>query len=1020
MGGIVDAIIDIIVDVIEAIVDLIETIIDIVVDLVDTVIDILAGLLGFDEDKTVEQFEVLNQPLFDNPDKNYLTQIVYDSIVAEEDYVGNVLYAAVFQNGKKNIRQFTETIENGDYFEDFPTVQANIIVVDYDDVDDVLTTINSTPITIDTARLGTLFVPFWIKYWLQENKSYNHTASTFVHSSTTYTVNVYNAVYNSSSNDYTLRLGSPLANFTGFNIPTKPTGLHYIVTYHRDNAASTPLTWTYKVGAGTYSDLDDPSAQFGSSGGGSLDILPAIPLRLNNTNFNASVTTKSAQITNLVDKVGLDAGDLITKIMEDVAAANISNYQNKVDHVYLNFGVRLWETSQIGLNYCFRFISTLYPGQASTEGDYNAAPDDKPYNSLLVTATDYKYSFTFAYIKFVNYTLTEVNASSSSNIFSVYYSDLTKFTSGSAGNSDLISNGTYYASSGYGTYAVGYIANSTAQVNAFVAGTLTQQSSFNSEAANWMQPTQQLAFSGVLVNADNTTNTDGVIKPALLYERLPAASLAQITGSTTYQITGGSTTINIQLSGGGGGGGGANQASHEAGSSGGATVAIIRTSAGVEVTRFTANGGSGGGIANYGYGSGTPGQNFGGPGSNGVPSGAHSSFSGSGGATGAIVSPGSNASGNSAGGGGAGYGSPAPAGAGGSRGQYQVFNYSVGGNYSYVIEVLIGSGGSGGGGQGNIVKGGNGSSGTAVISNSTVSNGLQLVNRAAETTTVNQEMTYYQIVANGLNAYTLKAPKCMLRVIDAQTTKFKMVNFNLANTNDLMIPFSYEMVKDLPNAHVSSLFLASAHISIYVADVQVIELPIWAKLLKIVQVVLFVMALLGAVGIRKIMTAIIKEVLKNYIMKQIMQALMKYDPKLALIVAVAYGVYQSGGSLLDLFNGPVMDLVEFLSDIANQLGSSMTAYADDENENLTAEEKKQKVLNDKQMEPLREAQESMLLDSNGNALALIGVSVTSTVNPVSAEQFYLNTVENYNLIGYDTLNIDNTYANLFEPITMAT
>jgi hypothetical protein len=147
---------------------------------------------------------------------------------------------------------------------------------------------------------------------------------------------------------------------------------------------------------------------------------------------------------------------------------------------------------------------------------------------------------------------------------------------------------------------------------------------------------------------------------------------------------------------------------------------------------------------------------------------------------------------------------------------------------------------------------------------------------------------------------------------------------------------------------------------------------------------------------------------------------MKYDPKLALIVAVAYGVYQSGGSLLDLFNGPVMDLVEFLSDIANQLGSSMTAYADDENENLTAEEKKQKVLNDKQMEPLREAQESMLVDSNGNALALIGVSVTSTVNPVSAEQFYLNTVENYNLIGYDTLNIDNTYANLFEPITMAT
>ena len=66
MGCVIDAIIDIIIDVIEAIVDLVETIIDIVVDLVDTVIDILAGLLGFDEDKTVEDFQVLNQPLFDN------------------------------------------------------------------------------------------------------------------------------------------------------------------------------------------------------------------------------------------------------------------------------------------------------------------------------------------------------------------------------------------------------------------------------------------------------------------------------------------------------------------------------------------------------------------------------------------------------------------------------------------------------------------------------------------------------------------------------------------------------------------------------------------------------------------------------------------------------------------------------------------------------------------------------------------------------------------------------------------
>ena len=137
----------------------------VVVDLVDSVIDALAGLLGFDDDIVVEQFQVLNQALFPDPDKSALTEIIVNSIKNEEDIIGNVLYSSVFQSGKKNVRQFTEIIENNEYFEDFPTVEANIITVDYDEVDSVLTTLNSTPVTIDTAILGTLFVPFWIKYW---------------------------------------------------------------------------------------------------------------------------------------------------------------------------------------------------------------------------------------------------------------------------------------------------------------------------------------------------------------------------------------------------------------------------------------------------------------------------------------------------------------------------------------------------------------------------------------------------------------------------------------------------------------------------------------------------------------------------------------------------------------------------------------------------------------------------------------------------------------------------------------
>ena len=556
MGGVISAIVDAIVDVVEVIVDIVETVIDLVVDIVDSVIDTMADLLGFDQDdpQTIEQFQVHNQALFENPDTTSLTQIIYNSIMAEEDIAANILYAEVFQSGKKNVRKFTEFIDDDNYFEDFPTLQANIITVDYDEVDDVLTTLNSTPVTIDTAKLGTLFVPNWIKYWLQVNKSYDHNAKTFVHSSYTYTVNVYDSTYNSGNSTYTLRLGNPLADFAGFTVPAKPIGLHYIIYYHKDNAPSDPLIWIYKVGEGTYTDLDEPSQEFGESGSDTMGILPAIPLRINNTNFNATATTKSQQITDLVEKVGLDAPELISSVMDDVADAGISDYNNKVDHVFLNFGVRLWDTSQIAINYCFRFVSTLYPGQASTEGDYNAAPDDKPYNTLLVTGSDYKYTFRFAYIKFVHTALAAIDADATSTAHAIYYSDLSRFTSGAKGNDDLIAP--YYISSGVGGYNVGYYCTTTANITSYLAGNLAQESSYTTEAADWMQPTQRITFTGTLVNADDSTNSDGVVKPSLVYEKVTGANVTQITSNTTYQIIAGTSPLKIEISGGGGAGGG--------------------------------------------------------------------------------------------------------------------------------------------------------------------------------------------------------------------------------------------------------------------------------------------------------------------------------------------------------------------------------------------------------------------------------------------------------------------------------
>jgi len=879
-----EAVTDFISDVVDIIVDVVSAVVDVVVDIVDAVVDLAASILGFDSDEpqAIEQFQVLNQPLFDNPDSSALTEIILNSVRNEEDIAANMLYAEVFQNGKKKLRDFVNFIENGNYFEDFPSVKAHIMIVDYDELDDVLTGIYSTPVTIDTAKLGTLFVPNWLKYYLQVNDStlfgtssqefteYDPILARLTELDTDYyyiNMNVYDTEYQSGSNNYKLRrsatriqkthttrtyisnhyeltirsgitmvsedsnrsyssnahelnlLGtdSTLIDITSFYVPTKPIGFHYVVTFHKDSEPLIPLLFIYKLGTGTYSGLDDPNQQMGQSGSGALDILPAIPLRINNTNFNDTTTTKSGQITTLTDKIGLNAPDLISSVMEDVAAAGISDYENKVDHVFLNFGVRLWDTSQIGINYCFRFVSTLFPGQGVTQGIYDAAADDKPYNNVLVEGTDYKYVFQFAYITFVHSTLTQIDADSNSVINGIYYSDLSRFSSGAAGNDDLINP--YYISSGVGGYNVGYFCSTTTELNQFLAGTLAQESSYSSEAANWMQPVYRLTFTGTLKNADDSTNSDGVVKPSLVYEKI---------NSTT----------------------------------------------------------------------------------------------------------------------------------------------------------------------------------------------LRLINKAAEETTAKQEITYYQAVSNGLNAYTLKAPKCMLRVVDSQSGKFKMVVFNLAETNDLMIPFSHDLVKTLPTSHVTSLLMASAHISLYVAHYEVIELPWWAKLLKIVGVLLFVMAIItGQFKIAQFIVHVIKHVIINAIIKEIIIGLIdKVSPEVALLLIAAYVYISQGKADLSVFT----NLFNFLGQTANLMGNVLETYAYEEEEDLRDEQAKQDVINERKMDPLNEIYEALFQNKDGVSLDHARSGRNVFINAMMPAQYLSNSVTDFNVIGFGDYDYNSKINQTFEPEIMIT
>ena len=861
MGGIIDAIIgvvtsvldavvDIVTDVVELALDIIETFIDLIVDIVESIVEAIASLLGFD-DQIVEQFEVHNQVLFDDPDKNVMAEIIVKSVTNNEDIAANILYTEAFQSGKQNIKRFTEYIEDGNYFEGFAEVQANILNIDYDELVNTISNIEGAPCSLSWSRIGRLASTTWAKYWLQENKGYSLKTNTLVYEGVTYTFSsvsfaeatstyiitlvapsiestvTSSAIYEGPGIAYSLDITENLftsnetASVSGtdisliadfkvnpvYHVPTKATGVHYIAKYHKDTDPTTSKLFVYKQGLGTYYELDNSALEFDVTTENEVQILPAIPLRVDNNNFNVSESARTTGIRELTDKLGLDADVLIKNIMEDVADSGIDDYENKVDHVFLNFGMRMWDTSQSGLTYLYKIFSLLHVAQASTEGTYNSTPaaDEKPYNNIVITAENYKNVFKFAYIKSNHYTLAEVNADATSTINGVYYSDLSKF------NAANIIKRPYYVSSGNTTYNVGYIANNIVEVNQFIAGTLTRQTSYLESVKDYVQVTRRLNYSGTLRDAAGDVLTDGALKPSLVYK--------------------------------------------------------------VEGT------------------------------------------------------------------------------------------------------------------------------------------GLQVILRIGEAVTSNQEFRYYQCVENGLNELVVKAPIGAMRVVDAATDKFKFVKSNIADEDALMLPLSYDLIKDLPNRDVTNMILASAHISIYVAHYEVIEMPFWAKLLQIVMVVLMVMSLFAAPTLTAGIQAMAKEMIYHMIVREIIIYVAKeISPELALVLAIAIGIHQFNSLDTTAFK----DVAGVFGGTADLIGNVVTVHVEGENHLL--ENTYQDILksfNDA-MDYLKTLKQEMGLGEDGETLPVIASNTTGTIRAISPTAYFDLMVNSKYALAFADYDYDNKFDQIYE------
>ena len=117
-----------------AVVSVIVSIVETVIQIIEVVIEAIMVLLGFTGGSTqiIEYYEVRNVPLFNDPDKkNPLLNSILQSILANQDIIGNLIYHTAFRSLKGNIREFMNFIEQGNYFENFPTIESHIATIDY-------------------------------------------------------------------------------------------------------------------------------------------------------------------------------------------------------------------------------------------------------------------------------------------------------------------------------------------------------------------------------------------------------------------------------------------------------------------------------------------------------------------------------------------------------------------------------------------------------------------------------------------------------------------------------------------------------------------------------------------------------------------------------------------------------------------------------------------------------------------------------------------------------------------------
>lgn len=486
------------------------------------------GFFSSSKTVVVEYYNVTHIPLIPDTSNEAASDVVYRAVTESKDIVDELLYEAIFQNPRTAVNTFNRRLTTTSLLTP-PTYKLALAQMHPDAIKKHLFDTHGIDAYIDDFYLGTIEPIDWINYFLWQYARMDLVTYLIAHSDSRikdWTANVNDYTVNQDGT-FTITVSKDGVTETfPYDIPALPENEHYVVFYHKVDAPSEIGIFIYDAIEGLIHDLNsvinqDDAVNFDRY------VFPFIPLRLNNKAFKDFDTALKNEIDYVLAPLQLDANDIAENVLEEVLT-NSEVTTNELDHIFLNFGINMWNTDQVSLKYLFNFASECYRTHIVNIAKYGEQYEgNKTYNDILFTGSHYEYNFQFNYVVRDFISLAEINNNPGSDAYNTYYSNQGYFEDGQLKEE-------YYTSSGAGSFPTGYIAYTADDVDAYLAGNgVPNPGDVDPAYADYLHILGDFNYTGEVFSPDYVYRNDN----GSLIKETPSDAAADTTEITYYLIS---------------------------------------------------------------------------------------------------------------------------------------------------------------------------------------------------------------------------------------------------------------------------------------------------------------------------------------------------------------------------------------------------------------------------------------------------------------------------------------------------